>query len=332
MIQNWKNITVAILSAAVIMPAAVDAQKEDKEKDKTEKKTSDQITVIRKGDKDEKVVIEFKGDKVIVNGKDVEDFKDDNVIIRRNRLRDLNSLRGFNVDQGTWNFGFNDDNMALFGEDNNRAMLGVTTDKEDEGAQIESITKESGAAKAGLKVGDIITKVDDKKIEDPENLTKAIQSHKPGDKVTITYLRDKKEQKATAELTKWKGVKGYSPDLKLFESIHPRIQAVPHGEYDRNMIWAPNRPKLGLSVQDTDDGKGVKVLEVDEESNAAKAGIKENDIITHVNDKEVNSADEVAKFVRENKDKVSMMIKLNRGGKTQNIEVKFPRKLKTVDL
>ena len=71
------------------------------------------------------------------------------------------------------------------------------------------------------------------------------------------------------------------------------------------------QPRLGLSVQDTDDGKGVKVIDVDEESNAAKAGVKENDIITHVNDKEVNSADEVAKLVRENKDKPNYDLKLN---------------------
>ena len=86
---------------------------------------------------------------------------------------------------------------------------------------------------------------------------------------------------------------------------------------------------LGLSVQDTDDGKGVKVIEVDDESNAEKAGIKEDDIITEVEGKAVNSADEIAKIIKESKDKTSVMVKLTRSGKTQNIEVKIPRKLKT---
>ena len=89
---------------------------------------------------------------------------------------------------------------------------------------------------------------------------------------------------------------------------------------------------MGLSVQDTDDGKGVKVLNVDHESNAAKAGLKENDVITEVDGKAVNSADEVAKIIRESKDKVSVMMKLQRSGKTQNVEVKIPRKLKTANL
>jgi serine protease Do len=92
------------------------------------------------------------------------------------------------------------------------------------------------------------------------------------------------------------------------------------------------QPKLGLSVQDTDDGKGVKVIEVDEESNAAKAGVKENDIITHVNDKEINSADEISRMVKESKDKATLNLKLKRDGKSQTIEVKMPRKLKTADL
>jgi serine protease Do len=92
------------------------------------------------------------------------------------------------------------------------------------------------------------------------------------------------------------------------------------------------RPRLGLSVQDTDDGKGVKVIDVDDEGNAKKAGIKEDDLITEIDGKAVNSADEVARIVRDSREKNSMMFKINRGGKTQNIEVKIPRKLKTADL
>ena len=91
-------------------------------------------------------------------------------------------------------------------------------------------------------------------------------------------------------------------------------------------------PKLGLSVQDTEDGKGVKVLDVDEDSNAAKAGVKENDIITHINNEEVNSADAIAREVRASRDKSAIQLKVLRNGKAQNIEVKIPRKLKTADL
>ena len=97
-------------------------------------------------------------------------------------------------------------------------------------------------------------------------------------------------------------------------------------------MWSGGTPKLGLSVQDTDDGKGVKVIEVDDESNAKKAGIKEEDIVLEFDGKAVNSTDEIVKVIKESKDKISVMVKLQRAGKIQNIEVKMPRKIKTADL
>ncbi len=233
----------------------------------------------------------------------------------------------------------------MYSEAADHAMLGVTTEKAEIGVKIQDITKESGAEKAGLKDWDVITKVDDKKIDDPDDLSKIIREHKPGDKVTVTYLRDKKEQKATAELTKWKGVRlfdGTTPgqNFKLdlgemdFGKEIPRIMAIPRtpGANAQAWTWAGGSPKLGLSVQDTDDGKGVKVIEVDDESNAEKAGIKEDDIISEVDGKTVNSTDEMVKTIKESKEKVSIMIKLQRGGKTQNLEVKMPKKIKTADL
>jgi serine protease Do len=234
---------------------------------------------------------------------------------------------------GAWNF--NGDQMNnMFREETNRAMLGVTTDKTEKGAEISSITKESAAAKLGLKEGDIITKVDDKKIEGPDDLSTTIKSHKPGDKVTITYLRDNKEQKGTAELGSWKA-ENFKMDMgdMNWEKVMPKIQSIPRtNPYGQLFTYTGNTPKLGLSVQDTDEGKGVKVINVDDESNAEKAGIKKDDIITEVDGKAINSTDEMVKSMKENKDKVSVMFKLTRAGKTQNVEVKMPRLLKTKDL
>ena len=320
------SFSSAAILAALLLPAAVSAQKEDKEKTKKEKTGSDQIIITHKGDKDDKIVLEFKDGKVIVNGKPADEFKDDDITVHSNKFLDR---RAYTINSDNWN---SNDKMMTFDEDENRAMLGVTTEKADEGAEIQEVSKESAAEKAGLKVGDIITKVGDTKIEDADDLSKAVKSHKPGEKVTVTYLRDKKEQKVTAELGKWKGInfnfKG--PDMNFNT---PYTQVMPKMNWQGNGVFSySGTPKLGLSVQDSEDGKGVKVIEVDEESNAEKAGIKEDDIITHVNDKEVNSADEIAKIVKENKEKHSIMLKLIRGGKTENVEVKIPRKLKTADL
>jgi serine protease Do len=96
--------------------------------------------------------------------------------------------------------------------------------------------------------------------------------------------------------------------------------------------FAFGRPRLGLSIQDTDDGVGVKVLDVDEESAAAKAGIKKDDIIIGVDDTDVKGTDDVVRTTRDRADKTSYKFKVKRGGSTQTIEVKIPRKLKTADL
>ena len=196
-----------------------------------------------------------------------------------------------------------------------------------------------------MKEGDVITKIDTKKIDDPDDLSKIIRGHKPGDKVTVTYLRDKKEQRTTAELTKWKGMTLFgtaSPGQNFnfdmgdmdFDKIMPKVQGIPRisSPFGQNFNWSGGSPKLGLSVQDTDDGKGIKVIDVDDESNAAKAGVKEEDVIMEVDGKAVNSTDEMVKIIKESKEKTSVMIKLQRSGKTQNIEVKMPKKIKTADL
>jgi serine protease Do len=97
--------------------------------------------------------------------------------------------------------------------------------------------------------------------------------------------------------------------------------------------WDSRRqPRLGIKAQDTEDGKGVKVLDVDEESAAEKAGIKEGDVITKFDGKEVNSAADLAEGARAGKDKPSFKINLLRDGKPQEVEVKIPKKLKTANL
>ncbi|RYZ82473.1 MAG: PDZ domain-containing protein, partial [Proteobacteria bacterium] len=99
-----------------------------------------------------------------------------------------------------------------------------------------------------------------------------------------------------------------------------------------NFRATSDRPRLGLKVQDTEDGKGVKVLDVDEGSVAEKAGIRKDDVITSFEGKEVASAGDLAKASRESKDKSSLKVQLNRNGKSQTIDIKVPKKLKTANL
>src|ERR1051326_5702506 len=172
--------------AALFVPASLFAQEEkNKEKDKEvkEKRDVDVITITRKGDKNEKVTIELNGDKVTVNGKPIDEYKEGDIVVRHNNVKTPYAINR----NGVWNL--NDNNgMSFFNGDENHAMLGVTTEKTEGGVEVQDVTKESAAEKIGLKEKDIITKIDDQKVEDPDDLSKAISKHKPGDKVKVTYL------------------------------------------------------------------------------------------------------------------------------------------------
>lgn len=326
-------------SPAVLLAQDEKTRMKDEEKAKMkekEKNRRQQIVITRTGDETGRTVIEIDGDKIKINGKDAADLKDVNV--RVNNLRASGAI-GFGPGND-FNFNFNGSQPSLFRSDSNRAMLGVVTDGHEKGASIQSVSKESAAEKAGLKKGDVITKIDNRKIETTNDVTDAIRSHKPGDKVGITVLRDGKEQKLNAELGRWKGVNMNTmvaprvlTDRAFREQLGDRVmeRVSPNGQ-GNFYISSPRNPKLGMVVQDTDDGQGVKVIDVDDEGTASKGGIKEDDIITQVDDKAVNSADEISRLMREKKDQASVRLQVNRGGKMQNIEVRIPKKIKTVDL
>ena len=88
-------------------------------------------------------------------------------------------------------------------------MIGATVTMEEKtgGAAISNegaggtpaVTPDGPAAKAGLKAGDVITKFNDTAVESGPTLIGEIWTHKPGDKVTLTYKRDGRTE--TAELT-----------------------------------------------------------------------------------------------------------------------------------
>ncbi|MCA9349671.1 PDZ domain-containing protein, partial [Candidatus Saccharibacteria bacterium] len=62
------------------------------------------------------------------------------------------------------------------------------------------VLADSPAAKAGLESGDIIIKVDNQDIDQNTNLSSIINSHKVGDKIKLTIIRDNDEQELTVTL------------------------------------------------------------------------------------------------------------------------------------
>lgn len=332
--MQFKKLSALGIGVCLLSTATLFAQQEVIVEGKPAKKSKEQITISFDTDNKEKVVVEVDGDKVTVNGKPVENFESGKVRVHRNKEVSVIGYGNGNLN------GYN-----LFNDYTNKAMLGVTTDKTEQGAKVLSITKESAAAIAGIKEGDIITKIDDKKITEPDALSEIIKTKKPGDKVDVYVLRDKKEQKLNAELKKWSGLTStynFSPMEFNMEGIE--LEKYLGGTFPGDRLTTPRTPgqairltgsatpKFGISVQDTDDGVGVKVIKLTDDGSAAKAGVKVDDIVTSVDDKEVNSTDEISKMLRDVKDKTSVKMKVKRNGKSQTIDVKIPRKIKTANL
>lgn len=339
---------------ALCNPAKAQDEK-DKSKEK-DKKESQEIVIRKKGDKDTKIVVEITGDKVTINGKPIAEFKDDDVTVNKRKVTVWNNRgRAFTVTPD----GF--DGLGSFnwdGEDSEPyAFLGVTTDDDDNGAKVTNVTKESAAEKAGLKEGDIITKIGDKKVDGPESLTDAIRARKPKEEVTVYYKRDGKENSTKVTLGEKKGGnfaysfsgpgmgKSFSspyvisPDVK----VSPRIKSWSEGNnnfdfnFDNNYdVFRGNgmfgRQRLGLKIQDTEDGNGVKVLDVDKDSPAEKAGLKKDDVLTEVAGKKVTNTDEARDELQENREKGSYTVKAKRDGKEMTFDIKIPKKLKTTNL
>lgn len=68
------------------------------------------------------------------------------------------------------------------------------------GAEVASVTADSAAAKAGIKVGDVVTKFGDYSISDPNQLTAAVREQPAGAKVKVTILRNGQSQEVDVTL------------------------------------------------------------------------------------------------------------------------------------
>jgi serine protease Do len=323
--NNWKKFSILTVAAAVIGISA-SAQTSNSTKKSDDK--NEEIIIRKKGDKGEKMTIVVDGDKVTINGKSLDEFKNEDVtVLRRNGSTSVYGPRAVTIPRGT--FQWNDGEGSFGPARSNRAMLGVVTDKGDGGAKVTEITKESGAAKAGLQKDDVITKVDSKKIEDPEDLIAAIRTHKPNDKVDITYKRNGKENKTTATLGESKtAAYSYNFNAPDFNFELPKTPNAAQG-FSFNMA---RRPKIGLQIQDLEEGKGVKVKDVDNDSPASKAGLKDGDVITQVDGKEVAGVDEVRDAIKDLKEGDSVKFTYKRGNKTETSQIKIPKRIRTADL
>jgi len=270
----------------------------------------------------ETITVTVNGDKVLINGKPVDQINDKDIRIFKGEPGDF-ELSGPGPDvNGLIRFSPHKSPIKSF---SNRALFGVMTEKTEKGARITEVTKESAAEKAGLKKEDIITKVNDTKITGPEDLRETIGKFKPEEKIKITYLRNAKESIATATLSKPK-------TESLVINGEPFNFSFPDQNFDFSNSFISHKPRLGLQISDIEEGTGVKVTGVDEESPAKKAGLKEEDIIKEINGSSIKDVDDLRNRIKDLKEGDIYKVKYERGGKTNTVDIKIPKKLKTANL
>src|SRR6266436_1322317 len=157
------------------------------------------------------------------------------------------------------------------------------------GLVIEGVEPGSPAEKAGLKGGDVITSVNGQPVKSGNDLVNPIATAPIGSKVKLTYIRDRAQKEATAEV---------GDRTRVFPN-----SAGPLG--DQPGETAP--PEFGLHVEELtpDRGhrvgmegqKGVLVTEVDPASFADDLGFGRGDVISLINGETVNSVSDYRKAV-----------------------------------
>jgi len=157
-----------------------------------------------------------------------------------------------------------------------------TNIKAGSGVYVTGFGDNSGAEDAGIRTGDVITKIDNTAVTDFADLSIAIGSKRPGDKVMVTYLRSGKEATATVTLRDQKG--GTSARTKADLSVTEKIGA------EFKPLDERFKTDYGLN-------SGVIATNVTEGSEIAKIGIVDNYIVIEINGKPVNSQKDVEKIL-----------------------------------
>ncbi len=157
-----------------------------------------------------------------------------------------------------------------------------TNIKTGEGVYLVDIAAKGGAEDAGLRTGDIITKVDNTVVSSYYDLSFAVGSKRPGDQVAVTYLRNGKENTVNVTLKDERGGTSFrsKADLTVTEKIGAEFEP----------LSEKFKTDYGLN-------SGVIAKNVVDGLEMSKIGIVDNYIVIEINGKPVNSQKDVEKIL-----------------------------------
>ena len=166
------------------------------------------------------------------------------------------------------------------------------------GALVAAAQKDSPAAAAGVKSGDVITAVDGEAVADPHDLARRIAALGPKKTAKLSIVRDGSPMTIDVTLGTMPADKMASAETRGSDSSEGSVLA-----------------KLGLTLRAAHGQDGVVIADVDPDGAAADKGLKEGDVILEVAGKPVNRPSEVAEAINAAKSdgKKSVLLRVKSG-------------------
>ena len=152
------------------------------------------------------------------------------------------------------------------------------------GVLIDEVSPNTPAEKAGLKIGDLIVTLNDKKIKDYDDFLFKIGTHQPGDTVELGVIRDKKESKFT---------------LTLIERYAYMETNDTNAVSWRGIQVVDLNPEVVEKYKLQNIDRGVVVVSIEDNKPASKANLREGDVIVEIEQKEVRNTGDFLK-IKEN--------------------------------
>src|SRR5262245_20978231 len=172
--------------------------------------------------------------------------------------------------------------------------------KESQGALVADVTENSPALKAGIKIGDAIVRLDGETVKDPSDLARRVARISPGKPAKVTVMRSGKEEQ-----------------VELTIGTMPAEQKEANAQPDTEQT-TPAKPKLGLTLEKSSDGKGVLVSAVEPDSPASTKGFRAGDVVLKVGNVDDNDPSAlVAAIEQASKDGHKSILLLVRSGERQ---------------
>jgi serine protease Do len=182
--------------------------------------------------------------------------------------------------------------------------------KETAGVLVADVDPNGPAAKAGMRRGDVIRKIDNDEVNTPNALRNKVAMTAPGTEVTVTVLRDGKEEQIKVKLGE------AQPTVARGEGEGGR----PEQGGRLGIAAQPLTPEIARQLGLRPDVGGVLVREVDPAGPAAEAGMQPGDVIIEANRQPVRSSADLQKALEKGGQAVLLV---NRQGRTFFVTVRL---------